>query len=672
MLDIPDAVEPLVDYFRSISGEHPDWAEYRQAMIDQGKSLLRITPAQLGPDRDRRLPRPPGVSGIKAGNSKSLCRTDRCSALHPPADWRRWVVYQVYPRSFADSDADGVGDLRGVLGRLDYLERLGVDVVWLSPVYRSPMDDNGYDISDYTDIDPLFGTLADLDELIAELHARGMRLMMDLVVNHTSDEHPWFVESRSSRDNPKRDWYWWRDPRPGATPGTPGAEPTNWESHFSGPTWTWDERTGQYYLHIFSAKQPDLNWENPEVRQAVYAMMRWWLDRGVDGFRMDVINMISKDTSLPDTAPRPGSLVRAGRSALHLSAPATTSTCRRCTARSSPAARVTCSPCGEMPEVTIAQAALFTAPDRHELDMVFQFEHVRLDQGAHKYDLLPLTLPDLKTIDGRLAGGPGRAGLELALLRQPRPAALAVAVRRRRQVPGGLGQDPGHRPAPAPGHPLRVPGRRARDGQRALRRHHRFPRHPGAPVLRRGGRARRHRRRAGGAAAGHEPDEPGPGPHPGAVGRLARSRVHHRYPVDRGQPRLRRRQRGRPGRPPDSVFEHYRQLIALRHADPVVTDGEFELLLPEHPAIWAFVRRGRDAELLVAANFSAEPVSAVLPLDTPAGRTPRSCWPAIPTGHRGSCRSWRWRRGSRRSGAALSGLIGRENAKHATVRDNRL
>jgi glycosidase len=216
-------------------------------------------------------------------------------ALSAHNDWRRWVVYQIYPRSFADSDGDGVGDLRGIIGHVDYLHRLGVDVVWLSPVYRSPMDDNGYDISDYTDIDPLFGTLADLDELIAELHARGMKLVMDLVVNHTSDEHPWFIESRSSRVNPRRDWYWWRD------------TPTNWESHFSGPTWTWDETTGQYYLHIFSAKQPDLNWENPEVRQAVYAMMRWWLDRGVDGFRMDVINMISKDTSLPDTTPRPGS-----------------------------------------------------------------------------------------------------------------------------------------------------------------------------------------------------------------------------------------------------------------------------------------------------------------------------------------------------------------------------
>ena len=166
-----------------------------------------------------------------------------------------------------------------------------------------------------TDVDPLFGTLADLDELIGALHARGMRLVMDLVVNHTSDEHPWFAESRSSRDNPKRDWYWWRDARPGAAPGTPGAEPTNWESLFSGPAWSGTRRTGQYYLHLFSRKQPDLNWENPEVRQAVYAMMRWWLDRGVDGFRMDVINMISKDTSLPDTAApaRVAVRVRGGR-----------------------------------------------------------------------------------------------------------------------------------------------------------------------------------------------------------------------------------------------------------------------------------------------------------------------------------------------------------------------
>ena len=217
--------------------------------------------------------------------------------------WKSAVVYQVYPRSFADSDGDGVGDLGGIIDRLDHLHTLGVDVVWLSPVYKSPMADNGYDISDYEAVDPLFGTLDQLDELIAALHERGMKLVMDLVVNHTSSAHAWFQESRSSQDNPKRDWYWWRPPREGVEPGTPGAEPTNWGSAFSGPAWTYDPETGEYYLHLFAPEQPDLNWENPEVRQAVYAMMNRWLDRGVDGFRMDVVCLLSKvlvNGDLPD------------------------------------------------------------------------------------------------------------------------------------------------------------------------------------------------------------------------------------------------------------------------------------------------------------------------------------------------------------------------------------
>jgi oligo-1,6-glucosidase len=530
----------------------------------------------------------------------------------PPADWRRWVVYQVYPRSFADSDADGVGDLRGVLGRLDYLERLGVDVVWLSPVYRSPMDDNGYDISDYTDIDPLFGTLADLDELIAELHARGLRLMMDLVVNHTSDEHPWFTQARSSRDNPKRDWYWWRDPRPGATPGTPGAEPTNWESHFSGPTWTWDERTGQYYLHIFSAKQPDLNWENPEVRQAVYAIMRWWLDRGVDGFRMDVINMISKDTSLPDTEPRPGSPYGPGDQ--HFSVGPRNheylQEMHREVFDGRPDHVLTV---GEMPLVTIAQAVQFTAPDRHELDMVFQFEHVRLDQGAHKYDLLPVTLPDLKrSMAAWQAGlaGQGWNSLYFGNHDQPRSLsrfgddgtyrmasakALATVLHLHQGTPYVYQGDElamANAPLAAIGdyrdiQALRFYADAAERGDVDL-----------AALLLAMARMSRDQGRTpvqwdASANAGFSAGTPWIAVNPDHVDVNAAAQV------------------GQPG----SVFEHYRQLIALRHADPVVTDGAFELLLPEHPAIWAFLRRGRDAELLVAANFSADQVSVALPLD---------------------------------------------------------
>jgi oligo-1,6-glucosidase len=529
-------------------------------------------------------------------------------------EWRQWVVYQVYPRSFADSTGDGVGDLRGVLNHLDHLERLGVDVVWLSPVYRSPMNDNGYDISDYQDIDPLFGTLADLDELITKLHARGMRLVMDLVVNHTSDEHPWFVESRSSRDNPKRDWYWWRDPRPGTTPGTPGAEPTNWESHFSGPTWTWDERTGQYYLHIFSPKQPDLNWENPEVRQAVYAMMRWWLDRGVDGFRMDVIDMISKDTSLPDTVPRPGSLYGPGDQ-YFICGPRNHEFLQEMyrevfAARNEHAHVLTV---GEMPDVTIPQAVLFTEPERHELDMVFQFEHVRLDIGQDKYDLRPLHLPDLKaSLAAWQAGLAGRGWNSLYWSNhdQPRPVSrfgddgvhrvasaktLATVLHLHQGTPYVYqGDELGMANAPfgAIGdfrdiQALNYYAQAAARGDVDL-----------AALLRAMNTMSRDQARTpvqwdASPNAGFTTGTPWIAVNPDYVRVNAAAEV------------------GQPG----SVFEHYRKLIELRHTDPVVTDGDFELLLPDHPAIWAFLRRGPNTELLVAANFSADVAAAALPLD---------------------------------------------------------
>ncbi len=201
--------------------------------------------------------------------------------------WKEAVVYQIYPRSFMDSNGDGVGDLRGIKSRLSYLKLLGIDVIWLSPVYQSPNDDNGYDISDYRDIMTEFGTLEDFDEMLAEAHKLGIKIVMDLVVNHSSDEHRWFVESRKSKDNPYRDYYIWREARD-------GKEPNNWGSCFGGSAWEYDQTTDMYYLHMFSKKQPDLNWENPKLRQEVYDMMTWWGERGIDGFRMDVITMISK------------------------------------------------------------------------------------------------------------------------------------------------------------------------------------------------------------------------------------------------------------------------------------------------------------------------------------------------------------------------------------------
>jgi alpha-glucosidase len=207
--------------------------------------------------------------------------------------WKESVAYQVYPRSFMDSNGDGIGDLKGLTSKLDYLKDLGIDVIWLSPMYKSPNDDNGYDISDYHDIMDEFGTMADFDELLAGVHDRGMRIILDLVINHTSDEHPWFIESRSSKDNPKRDWYIWAD-------GKDGKEPNNWESIFSGPAWKYEEETDQYFMHIFSTRQPDLNWENPEVRESLENMVNWWLDKGIDGFRVDAISHIKKKPGFPD------------------------------------------------------------------------------------------------------------------------------------------------------------------------------------------------------------------------------------------------------------------------------------------------------------------------------------------------------------------------------------
>lgn len=207
--------------------------------------------------------------------------------------WKESVAYQVYPRSFMDSNGDGIGDLKGLTSKLDYIKDLGIDVIWLSPMYKSPNDDNGYDISDYHDIMDEFGTMADFDELLAGVHERGMRIILDLVINHTSDEHPWFIESRSSKDNPKRDWYIWAD-------GKEGKEPNNWESIFSGPAWKYDEATNQYFMHIFSTRQPDLNWENPEVRESLENMVNWWLDKGIDGFRVDAISHIKKKPGFPD------------------------------------------------------------------------------------------------------------------------------------------------------------------------------------------------------------------------------------------------------------------------------------------------------------------------------------------------------------------------------------
>ncbi|MEK0154661.1 alpha-glucosidase [Arthrobacter oryzae] len=526
-----------------------------------------------------------------------------------PGWFHKAVVYQIYPRSFADSDGDGIGDLPGIISKLDYLQKLGVDVVWLSPIYTSPQDDNGYDISDYRDVDPLFGTLADLKELTDGLHARGMKLVMDLVVNHTSDEHPWFVESRSSKDNPKRDWYWWRPPRQSPVGGA-GAEPNNWGSAFSGPAWEFDQATGEYYLHLFSRKQPDLNWENPEVRAAVYDMMNWWLDRGVDGFRMDVINFISKDTALPD-GPRADGMLFGDGSRHFMSGPRIHEFLHEMhlevfAGRDKPLLTV-----GEMPGVTVEDAVLFTDPTRREVDMVFQFEHVALDQeDGNKWRPRKLRLTDLKQSLGRwqeALAGRGWNSLYWGNHDQARAVSRFGDDGQYRELSAKMlaGILHLHRGTPYvyQGEELGMTNMSFgaisdyRDIE-VLNHHREATTHLGhtdadvlaalAPLNRDNARtpvqwdASRH----GGFTTGA----------PWIAVNPNTSHINAAEQEDN----------------PDSVFSFYRQVIALRHAEPVVAEGDFTMLLPDDEHVYAFRRSlpGSGAapgvQLLVLGNFSGE------------------------------------------------------------------
>lgn len=303
--------------------------------------------------------------------------------------WKESVVYQIYPRSFCDSNGDGIGDLNGITGKLDYLKELGIDVIWLSPVYKSPNDDNGYDISDYQAIMDEFGTMEDFDRMLAIAHEKGIKIMMDLVVNHTSDEHKWFIESRKSTDNPYRDYYIWRPAK------EDGNLPNNWGSCFSGPAWEYDKTTDMYFLHLFSKKQPDLNWDNPAVRQDVFDMMNWWLKKGVDGFRMDVISLISKEPGLPDKEPGINGYATFNVSANGPHVHEYLQEMRQKALNNADTITV-----GECSGVTLEEAKKYARSDEKELNMVFQFEHMDVDsdEKAGKWTTRKMDLRNLKKI----------------------------------------------------------------------------------------------------------------------------------------------------------------------------------------------------------------------------------------------------------------------------------
>lgn len=329
--------------------------------------------------------------------------------------WEESVVYQIYPRSFMDSDGDGIGDLNGIVSKLNYLRNLGVDIIWLSPIYKSPNDDNGYDISDYKQIMDEFGVMEHFDLLLNEVHSKGMKLIMDLVVNHSSDEHKWFIESRKSTNNPYRDYYYWR-------PGNEGKEPNNWTSVFSGSAWEYDAKTNEYYLHIFSKKQPDLNWGNEKLRKEIYDMMRWWLEKGVDGFRLDVINFISKVDGLPN--------VLSGKAydwggEFFMNGPHVHEYLQEMNREV--LKKYDVMTVGECPGANVDDAILYGNNEGTELNMIFTFEHMDVDSGpGGKWDVIPFKLTNFKKIMTKWQKGlEGRSWNSLYLNNHDQPRSVS-------------------------------------------------------------------------------------------------------------------------------------------------------------------------------------------------------------------------------------------------------
>ncbi|MDW8318106.1 MAG: alpha-glucosidase [Anaerolineae bacterium] len=520
--------------------------------------------------------------------------------------WKESVVYQIYPRSFCDSNGDGVGDLRGIISKLDYLHALGVDVVWLCPVYKSPNDDNGYDISDYHDIMPEFGTLADWEELLAGLHARGIRLVMDLVVNHTSDEHPWFVQSRQSKDNPYRDYYIWR-------PGKDGREPNNWLSHFGGSAWEFDPRTGEYYLHLFSRKQPDLNWENPQVRREVYRMMRWWLDKGIDGFRMDVINMISKAPGLPDAEPEPGERYAYG-GRYFLNGPRLMEFLQEM--KREVLQHYDLLTVGETPGVTPEIAAQLTDEQTGVLNMVFQFEHMGLDSEGLKWRVRPWSLLEMKQVMTRWQKGlEARGWNSIYLTNHDQPRAVSrFGDDRRFRVPSAKllatftlllqgtpyiyqGEEIGMTNVAFPS----IADYRDIETLNFYREAVEVRGVPPAVAL-----AAIHAKSRDNARTPMQWDS---SPNAGFTAGNPWIPVNPNYPEINVQQAL---------ADPDSILHYYRRLIRLRKEHPVAVYGRYDLLLADHPQLYVFTRTLEPDRLLVILNFSSEPARFQLPAALPA------------------------------------------------------
>ena len=524
--------------------------------------------------------------------------------------WKESVVYQIYPRSFCDSNGDGIGDLNGITGKLDYLKELGIDVIWLSPVYKSPNDDNGYDISDYQAIMDEFGTMEDFDRMLATAHEKGIKIMMDLVVNHTSDEHKWFIESRKSTDNPYRDYYIWRPAK------EDGSLPNNWGSCFSGPAWEYDKTTDMYFLHLFSKKQPDLNWDNPAVRQDVFDMMNWWLKKGVDGFRMDVISLISKEPGLPDKEPGINGYATFNVSANGPHVHEYLQEMRQEALNNADTITV-----GECSGVTLEEAKKYARSDEKELNMVFQFEHMDVDsdEKAGKWTTRKMDLRNLKKILTRWQKGlqdiawnslywenhdqprsVSRFGNDSDEYREISAKMLATCIHMMQGTPYVYqGEELGMTNCPFNTldnfrdlesinafHELTEQGKMTEEDMMA------------AIGYKGRDNARTPMQWDDSAYAGFSTTNPWIMVNPNYTKINAKDQVNRE----------------------DSVFKYYQKLIKLRHESELIVYGTYDLILDDDKDIYAYIRTLGDEKLIVYCNFSENTREVELPEEFTNGK----------------------------------------------------
>ena len=524
--------------------------------------------------------------------------------------WKESVVYQIYPRSFCDSNGDGIGDLNGITGKLDYLKELGIDVIWLSPVYKSPNDDNGYDISDYQAIMDEFGTMEDFDRMLATAHEKGIKIMMDLVVNHTSDEHKWFIESRKSTDNPYRDYYIWRPAK------EDGSLPNNWGSCFSGPAWEYDKTTDMYFLHLFSKKQPDLNWDNPAVRQDVFDMMNWWLKKGVDGFRMDVISLISKEPGLPDKEPGINGYATFNVSANGPHVHEYLQEMRQKALNNADTITV-----GECSGVTLEEAKKYARSDEKELNMVFQFEHMDVDsdEKAGKWTTRKMDLRNLKKILTRWQKGlqdiawnslywenhdqprsVSRFGNDSDEYREISAKMLATCIHMMQGTPYVYqGEELGMTNCPFNTldnfrdlesinafHELTEQGKMTEEDMMA------------AIGYKGRDNARTPMQWDDSAYAGFSTANPWIMVNPNYTKINAKDQVNRK----------------------DSVFKYYQKLIKLRHESELIVYGTYDLILDDDKDIYAYIRTLGDEKLIVYCNFSENTREVELPEEFTNGK----------------------------------------------------